>query len=139
MHADELVRNFQKQHPHKEVHLKTGRTAESPPSLFPMPCTRNDDYSFSTGTASPTYSSSNYDVNNNVDDIDGSLLALEYQAILNAERQLHLAGSNSSSDDAAVEEGSVRVGPGPDGTSKGAPPHDEDSNPTSGGEEVSRG
>ena len=50
-----------------------------------MPCSRDDDYSFSTGATSPTYSVSNYDINNNVDDVDDSILALEYQAVLEAE------------------------------------------------------
>ena len=85
VHADELVRDFQRRHPHKEVHLRTGQTAEYSPSPILMPCIPDNDYSFSTGAASPTYSTSNYDVNNNVDDVDGSLLALEYQAVLDAE------------------------------------------------------
>ena len=85
VHADQLVRDFQKRHPHKETHLRGGRTVKFPPSPSLMPCICDDDYSFSTGAVSPTYSTSNYNVNNNVDDVDTSLLALEYQAVLDKE------------------------------------------------------
>ena len=85
VHADELVEVFWQQHPGKETHLRAGRIVKHSPSHLPMPCSRDDDYSFHTGDASPTYSVSNYDVNNNMDDVDGSLLALEYQAMLDAE------------------------------------------------------
>ena len=139
MHADELVQVFRWRHLSKETHLKAGRVVESSPSHPPMSCRRDDDYSFSTGAASPTYSTSNYDVNNNVDDVDGSLLALEYQAVLDAERRLRLARSNSSSSDAAMAEGSAQVGPGSDGMSKGTPSHNENQDMMSGGEEVPRG
>ena len=104
-----------------------------------MSCSRNDDYSFSTGTASPIYLTSNYNVNNNVDDVDDSILALEYQAVLDAERRLHLAQGDSSPSDGSVAEGSARMGPGPNGESKGTSSHDEDPHTTSGGEEVPRG
>ena len=62
-----------------------------------MPCSRNDNYSFSTGADSPTYATSNYDVNNNVDDVHDSVLALEYLAVLDAERRSRMARSDTSS------------------------------------------
>ena len=62
VHTDELVKTFQQQYPDKKTHLRAGRVAESPPSHFPMPCSRDDNYSFSTGTDSPTHLASNYDV-----------------------------------------------------------------------------
>ena len=139
VHANELVKAFQQQHPNKKTHLRAGQIAESSPSYFPMPCSRNDDYSFSTGTASPTYSVSNYDINNNVDDIDNSILALEYRAVLNAEQRSRLARGNASSSDEDVAEGGTRVGAGLNGTSQGAPSYDENLNTTSGGEEVPGG
>ena len=95
VHVDALIRDFERRFPTKETHLRTGQIAKSSPSHSPMPCSRDDDYSFSTGAASPTYSTSNYDLNNNVDDVDGSLLALEYQAVLDAERHLRLARGDS--------------------------------------------
>ena len=84
VHADDLVRDFKRRTPSKETHLKAGQLAKSSPSHPLMPCSHDDDYSFSTGAASPTYSTSNYNNNNNVDDVDGSLLALKYQAVLDA-------------------------------------------------------
>ena len=139
VHANELIRAFQQQHPGKETHLKAGRIAKSLPSPPPMPCSRNDDYSFSAGVASPTYSVSNYDVNNNVDDVDGSLLALEYQAVLDAKRWLRLARGDSPPSDTAMAEGSPRMGSGSDGMSQGATPHNKDSHTTNSREEVPRG
>ena len=138
VHADELVDAFQRLHPSKKTHIRRGHIAESSPS-HSMPCTRNDDYSFSTGAVSPTYSTSNYDVNNKVDDVDGSLLALEYQAVLDAERRLRLARSNPGSSGGSLAEGSAGMGPGSPSESQGAPSHDEDPNTTSGGKEVSGG
>ena len=104
VHTDELVKAFQQRHPDKKTHLRTGQIVESSPSHPLMPCTPNDDYSFSTGAASPTYSVSNYDVNNNVDDVDDSILALEYLAVLNAEQRARMAWSDASSsnDDVAA-------------------------------------
>ena len=91
-----------------------------------MSCRPNDDYSFSTGTSSPTYSTSNYDLNNNVDDVHDSVLALEYLAVLNAERSARMAGGNTSSGDEDVAASSARVGAGPDGPSQGTPSHNDD-------------
>ena len=85
VHAEALIRDFKRRFPTKETHLRAGRIAKSPSLHLPMPCSCNDDYSFSTGAALPTYSTSNYNVNNNMDDVDGALLALEYQAVLSAE------------------------------------------------------
>ena len=73
--------------------------------------------------------------NNNV---DGSLLALEYQAMLDAERRLHLARSDPPASNRTVVEGSIRMGSGSDSTSQGASSHNQDLNTTSSGEEVSR-
>ena len=64
VHADALVWEFKRCFPTKEIHLRVGRIAKSSLSSLPMPCSRDDDFSFSTGAASPTYSTSNYDVNN---------------------------------------------------------------------------
>ena len=139
VHADELVEIFRQHHPSKETHLRRGRIAESPSSHHSMPCNRNDDYSFSTGAASPTYSTSNYDVNNNMDDVDDSILALEYRAVLDTERRLHLAKRDSSASDAAMEEESPRVGPGLGGKGEGAPSNDANLDTTGSGEEVLRG
>ena len=133
VHADELVDAFRQQHPTKETHLRAGRIVESSPSSLPMPCSQNNDYSFSTGAASPTYSISNYD------DVDGSLLALEYRAVLDAERRLRLTRGDASSSDNDVAAGGTRVGAGPDGKSQGASPNDKDPNTTSGGEEIPGG
>ena len=138
VHADELVEVFQRQHPDKRTHIRAGHIAESSPS-HPMPCTRNDDYSFSTGAASPTFSTSNYDLNNNVDNVHDSVLALEYLAVLDAERSARMARGNSNSSDEDVAASSMRVGTGPGGSSQGAPSHDEDPDTTSGGEEVQGG
>ena len=139
VHADDLVRDFKRRTPTKETHLRTGQLAKSSPSHSLMSCNPNDDYSFSTGAASPTYSVSNYDVNNNVDDVDDSILALEYLAVLNAERRSSMAWSDTSSGNDDVAKGSTRVGAGPDGTSQSASPHNKDSDTTSGGEEVPGG
>ena len=137
--ADELVKAFQWQHPMKKTHLRTGQIVESSSSHSPMPCSRNDNYSFSTGADSPTYSVSNYDVNNNVDDVDDSVLALEYLAVLNAERRASVARGSADSSEDDVAAGSARVGAGSDGASLSAPPHDEDPDMTSGREEVQGG
>ena len=139
VHADELIRDFQQRHPNKKTHLRTGRITESSPSHSPMPCSRDDNYSFSTGAASPTYSTSNYDINNNVDNVHDSVLALEYLAVLNAERHSRLARSDSHSSNSDVAAGGTRMGTGSDGVSQGTPPHDTNSNTTSGGEEVQGG
>ena len=85
VHADELVKIFQQRHPGKETHLRRGQIVELPPSHLPMPCSRDDDYSFSTDVASPAYSTPTYDNNNNVDDVHDSVLAIEYLAVLDAE------------------------------------------------------
>ena len=138
VHANELVEVFQRQHPDKETHLRRGRTAESSPS-HSMSCRPDDDYSFSTGAASPTYSTSNYDLNNNVDDVHDSIMALEYLAVLDAERRLRLAGSDTNSGKDDVAASSARVGAGSDGASQGAPSHDPNSDTTSGGEKVQGG
>ena len=139
VYADELVKAFQQRHPDKKTHLRAGQIAESFPTLPFMPCTRDDNYSFSTGAVSPTYSTSNYDVNNNVDDVDASILALEYQAVLDAERRMRLARGNTSSGDEDVAASGAGVGTRPDGASQGASPHNEDSNKASGGGEVQGG
>ena len=139
VHADELVEAFQRRHPDKKTHLRTGQIVESSPSPPLMPCTRDDNYSFSTGDASPTYSVSNYDVNNNVDNVDDSILALEYLAVLNAEQRARVARGDASSSKDDVATGGTRVGAGPDGAGQSASPHNEDQNMTSGGEEVSGG
>ena len=139
VHADELVKIFRQRHPDKETHLRRGRIAESSSSHSPMPCSRNDNYSFSTGADSPTYATSNYDVNNNVDDVDDSLLALEYLAVLDAERRANMARSHADSSEDDVATSGARVGTGSNGASPGAPSHDEDPNTTSGGEAVQGG
>ena len=139
VHADELVRAFQWQRPGKETHLKAGRAMERSPTHSLMPCHPDNDYSFSTGDASPTYSTSHYDINNNVDDVDGSLLALKYQAVLDAERRLHLARGEPSSSDGDVAEGGPRMGSGSSSPSQGPPSHDEDPDTTSNREEVQGG
>ena len=139
MHVDELVEAFQQRHPGKETHLRAGRIVEFSPSHPPMPCNPDDDYSFSTGATSPTYSTSNYDVNNNVDDVNGSLLALEYQAVLDAQQWLHMARGDSSSDDTTMEESGARVGRGSGGPSQGTSPHNKDPDMVSDREEVLRG
>ena len=136
VHADKLIKAFQQWHPDKKTHLRTGQITESSPSHSSMPCTPNDDYSFSTGTASPTYSVSNYDANNNVDDVDDSILALEYLAVLNAKQRARMARGDTSSSSDDVAEGGARMGAGSDGVSQSAPPHDKDPDTTSGGEEV---
>ena len=138
VHVDELVRAFQQQHPDKKTHLKAGYIAESS-SSHPMSCAHNDDYSFSTGAASPSFSTSNYDLNNNVDDVHDSVLAIEYLAVLDAERRARMAGSDADSSVEDVATSSARVGTGLDGSSQGAPSHDENPDTTSGGEEVPRG
>ena len=139
VHADELVRIFQQHHPTKKTHIRRGQIDESSPSHSPMSCRPNDDYSFSTGAASPTYSTSNYDLNNNMDDVHDSVLAIEYLAVLDAERRSRLAGSNADSSEDDVAAGSTRVGAGSDGASQSAPSHDTNSNTTSSGKEVQRG
>ena len=97
VHADKLVKEFQQHHPTKKTHIRRGQIDESSPSQSPMTCRPNDDYSFSTGAASPTSSTSNYDVNNNVDDVDDSILAIEYLAVLNAKQRARMAQSDASS------------------------------------------
>ena len=104
-----------------------------------MSCRPNDDYSFSTGTSSPTCLATTYDLNNNVDDVHDSVLALEYLAVLDAERRSRMAGSDTDSGTDNVAASSARMGTGSDGASQSAPPHDADSNPASGGEEVQGG
>ena len=139
VHADELIELFQQHHPSKETHLRRVQVAELVPSHFSMPCSQNNDYSFSTGAASPTYSIPTYDNNNNVDDVHDSVLAIEYLAVLDAERRSRLAGSDVATSDEDVAASSARVGPGSDGASQSTPSDHKNTNTTSGGEEVQGG
>ena len=104
VHADQLVKAFQRRHPDKETHLRRGQIVELPPSHLPMPCSPDNDYSFSTGTTSPAYSAPTYDSNNNVDDVHDSVLAIEYLAVLDAERRARMAGSDANASDEVARE-----------------------------------
>ena len=139
VHADKLVELFRQRHPSKETHLRRGKIVELLPSHPPMPCSQDNDYSFSTGTASPAYSVPTYNNNNNVDDVHDSILAIEYLAVLDAERRSRLAGGDADTSDEDVAAGGTRVGPGSDGVSQGTPSHHTNTNTTSGGEEVQGG